>query len=153
MKLSEITDPNLIIMDLKGVERWSVIEEMVDWLVQQKCMDQSNRESVVQKVKKREKDMSTGIGFGVAIPHADTDAISKVTAVIARSSKGVNFDSLDAQPVKLVVLFLVPLGQYPLHLRTLAIISRTLQDRLFREHADGVKTAEEFYQLIVKRES
>lgn len=153
MKLSEITSPSLAILDLKSTERWSVIEEMVDWLVRQKCIDEAHRDAVVEKVKKREKDLSTGIGFGVAIPHADTDAIQKVTAIVGRSTKGVSFDSLDAQPVKLVVLFLVPLGQYTLHLKTLAIISRTLQDRNFREQADQARTAEELYQAILKQEN
>jgi fructose-specific phosphotransferase system IIA component len=152
MKLSEITTPSLIILDLQSTERWSVIEEMVNWLVRQKCIDEAHREAVIQKIKKREKDLSTGIGFGVAIPHADTDAIQKVTAILGRSTKGVSFDSLDAQPVKLVVLFLVPLGQYTLHLKTLAIISRTLQDRSFREQAELAKTPDELYQAIVKQE-
>lgn len=152
MKLSEITSPDLIIVDLHSTERWAVIEEMVSWLVQQKRIEEAHREAVVQKVKKREKDLSTGIGFGVAIPHADTDAIQKVTAILGRSNLGVNFDSLDAQPVKLVVLFLVPLGQYTLHLKTLAIISRTLQDRNFRDQADQAKTSEELYQAILKQE-
>ena len=153
MKFSEIISPEQILLDLQATDRWATIEEMVGWLVKQKRIEESRRDAVIQAVKTREKSMSTGIGFGIAIPHASTDAIDKVTAALARSSKGINFDSLDNQPVKLVVLFLVPTGQYQQHLKTLSSISRFLNDREFRERAEQAKTAEELYQLIVKRES
>lgn len=153
MKFSEIISSNQIVLDLKAVDRWAAIEELVGILVAQKCIEESRRETVVQAVKNREKTMSTGIGFGIAIPHASTDAISKVTAVLARSTGGINFDSLDNQPVKLVVLFLVPAGQYQQHLKTLASISRFLNDRDFREQAEQAKTPDDLYQLILKRET
>lgn len=153
MKFAEIISPAQILLDLKATDRWVAIEELVDHLVAQKGIDPSRRDSVVQVVKNREKTMSTGIGFGIAIPHASTDAIQKVSAVFGRSSQGINFDSLDNQPVKLVVLFLVPAGQYQQHLKTLASISRFLNDREFREKAEHAQTAEEIYQLIRQRES
>ena len=153
MKFSEIISPSQIVLDLKSTDRWLAIEELVGILVEQQCIEGPRRESVIQAVKNREKTMSTGIGFGIAIPHASTDAIAKVTAVLARSSRGINFDSLDNQPVRLVVLFLVPTGQYQQHLKTLASISRFLNDREFREQAEHSKTPEEIYQLIVRRES
>ncbi|MBI4024896.1 MAG: PTS sugar transporter subunit IIA [Verrucomicrobia bacterium] len=153
MKFSEIISPSQIVLDLKATDRWVAIEELVNCLVTQKCIVETRRDSVIHAVKTREKTMSTGIGFGIAIPHASTDAIEKVTAVLARSSTGINFDSLDNQPVKLVVLFLVPTGQYQQHLKTLASISRFLNDRDFREQAEQAKTADDLYQLILKRES
>ena len=152
MKFSEIITPAQISLDFKAADRWVAIEGLVDILVAQKHIDPARKDAVVQSIKTREKTMSTGIGFGIAIPHASTDAIGKVTAVFARSSTGINFDSLDNQPVKLVVLFLVPAGQYQQHLKTLASISRFLNDREFREQAEQAKTAEEIYQLIVKKE-
>ena len=153
MKFSEIISPRQIVLDLKSSDRWLAIEELVGILVGQQCIEAPRRDAVIQAVKNREKTMSTGIGFGIAIPHASTDAITKVTAVLARSAQGINFDSLDNQPVRLVVLFLVPTGQYQQHLKTLASISRFLNDREFREQAEQAKTPEELYQLIVKRES
>ena len=153
MKFSEIISSNQIVLDLKAPDRWVAIEELVGILVSQKCIEDSKRDVVIQAVKNREKTMSTGIGFGIAIPHASTDAIGKVTAVLARSTGGINFDSLDNQPVKLVVLFLVPAGQYQQHLKTLASISRFLNDRDFREQAEQARTANDLYQLILKRET
>jgi len=153
MRFSEIISPAQIILDLKTTDRWAAIEELVNQLVAQKHIQESRREAVIQAVKNREKTMSTGIGFGIAIPHTFTDAIEKVTAILACSSKGINFDALDNQPVKLVLLFLVPTGQYQQHLKTLASISRFLNDRQFREKAEQVKTADELYELILKRET
>lgn len=152
MKFSEIISSSQILLDLKSIDRWKVIEELVDTLVSLKQIETDRRDSVVQAVKTREKTMSTGIGFGLAIPHASTDAIQNVTAVLARSSQGINFDSLDNQPVKLVVLFLVPAGQYQQHLKTLASISRFLNDREFREAAEKAISSEDLYQLVLKRE-
>jgi len=78
-------------------------------------------EAIAAVVKKRESSMSTGIGFGIGIPHASTDLITEVVGALGRSRKGVNFDALDNQPVNLVMLFLVPQGQFQKHLHTLAV--------------------------------
>ena len=78
-------------------------------------------------VKKRETSMSTGIGFGIGIPHASTELITEVVAAFGRSKQGVNFDALDNQPVHLVTLFLVPAGQFQKHLHTLAGIAKVLR--------------------------
>ena len=77
--------------------------------------------------------MSTGIGFGIAIPHASSDRIEEVVASFGRSSQGIEFDALDNAPVKFVVLFIVPKNQFQTHLRTLASIAKFLNDRSVRE--------------------
>jgi mannitol/fructose-specific phosphotransferase system IIA component (Ntr-type) len=76
--------------------------------------------------------MSTGIGFGIGIPHASTELISEVIGALGRSRSGIQFDALDNQPVNLVVLFLVPQGQFQKHLHTLAHIARMMHDGEFR---------------------
>src|ERR1700744_4702762 len=77
--------------------------------------------------------MSTGIGFGIAIPHASSDRVDKVVAAFGRSSAGIEFDSLDNAPVKFIVLFVVPKDQFQTHLRTLAAIAKFLNDRGVRD--------------------
>jgi fructose-specific phosphotransferase system IIA component len=153
MKFSEIISSKQIILELQATDRWMTIEELIGRLVSEKFIDAARKDSVVQAIHAREKTMSTGIGFGIAIPHASTDAVTKVTAVLGRSTKGISFDSLDNQPVKLAVLFLVPTGQYQQHLKTLASISRYLNDRSFREEVEKAQSEDEIYQLILKRES
>jgi mannitol/fructose-specific phosphotransferase system IIA component (Ntr-type) len=153
MKFSEIITPTQIILELKATDRWAAIEEIVHHLIGTHQELQSQYDSILQAVRYREQNMSTAIGFGVAIPHASSSAIASVTSVLARSSAGIDYDSLDAQPVKMMVLLLTPVGQTQEHLRTLANISRFMNNRDFREKAERAKTAEELYQLIVTKES
>lgn len=82
--------------------------------------------------------MSTGIGFGIGIPHASTDSVSEVVYAIGRSKNGINFDALDTKPVFLVVLFLVPQGQFQKHLHTLANIAKLLHKADFRQSLERI---------------
>ncbi len=92
--------------------------------------------------------MSTGIGFGIGIPHASTDLIEEVVGAFGRSQKGVNFDALDNQPVKLVMLFLVPQGQFQKHLHTLANIAKLLHKKEFRQALEEAPNADVMLQVI-----
>ena len=78
--------------ELKGSDRWEAIEELIDLLVDSGQIKPDHREAIVSIVKKRETSMSTGIGFGIGIPHASTDLIDNVTGAFGRSKDGVNFD-------------------------------------------------------------
>ena len=92
-----------------------------------------HRDAIAAGVKKRESSMSTGVGFGIGIPHASTDLISEAVGVVGRSRKGVQFGALDGQPVNLVVLFLVPHGQFQKHMDTVAEIAKMLHRDDFRD--------------------
>jgi mannitol/fructose-specific phosphotransferase system IIA component (Ntr-type) len=92
--------------------------------------------------------MSTGIGFGIGIPHASTDLIQEVVGAFGRSKKGVNFDALDNQPVNLVMLFLVPQGQFQKHLHTLANIAKLLHKKEFRQALEEAPDADAMYKII-----
>jgi mannitol/fructose-specific phosphotransferase system IIA component (Ntr-type) len=107
-----------------------------------------NHDAIAAVVKKRESSMSTGIGFGIGIPHASTDLIYEVVGSLGRSKKGVNFDALDNQPVNLVMLFLVPQGQFQKHLHTLANIAKLLHRAEFRQALEQAPGAEEMLQII-----
>jgi mannitol/fructose-specific phosphotransferase system IIA component (Ntr-type) len=95
--------------------------------------------------------MSTGIGFGIAIPHASSEDVSEVVAAFGRSRKGIEFDALDNAPVKFVVLFIVPKNQFQTHLRTLAAIAKFLNDRTVREQLAAAKTPEEILSIFRER--
>jgi mannitol/fructose-specific phosphotransferase system IIA component (Ntr-type) len=92
--------------------------------------------------------MSTGIGFGIGIPHASTDLIYDVIGAFGRSRKGVQFDALDNQPVKLVMLFLVPQGQFQKHLHTLANIAKLLHNKDFRAALENATDAAAMMRII-----
>ena len=148
MTLGDILQPDTIVPELAASNRWQVIEELVDRLVQAGRIRQENRDSIVAVVRRREASMSTGIGFGIGIPHASTDLISEVTGAFGRSRKGVDFDSLDNQPVNLVMLFLVPQGQFQKHLHTLADIAKLLHRKEFRQALEQAPDADGMFQVI-----
>ena len=137
-----------MIIDLQANERWQVIDELIDSLVAAGKIIPKNRDAISAAVKKREVAMSTGIGFGIGIPHASTDLIYEVVGALGRSANGVNFDALDNQPVKLVMLFLVPQGQFQKHLHTLANIAKLLHKMDFRQTLESAPDAESMLNII-----
>ncbi len=148
MLLGEILTEKQIIPDLNASDRWEVIDELIDHLVSCERIRSEDRDAIASVVKKRETSMSTGIGFGVGIPHASTELVDQVIGVFGRSNQGINFDSLDNKPVKLVMLFLVPQGQFQKHLHTLANIAKTLHDSEFRTSLCQAESAAEMEQII-----
>ena len=133
MTLGELLGPENVVPEMKATDRWEAIEELVDNLVSTGKIRADSREEVVAVVKKRETSMSTGIGFGIGIPHASTSLIYEVTAAFGRSKSGINFDALDNQPVQLTTLLLVPQGQFQKHLHTLATIAKQLHKKELRQ--------------------
>jgi mannitol/fructose-specific phosphotransferase system IIA component (Ntr-type) len=133
MDLGDILGPDNILPELQATNRWEAIDELIGNLVQTGRIKPENREAVTAALRKRESSMSTGIGFGIGIPHASTDLIQEVVGALGRSRKGINFDALDNQPVNLVMLFLVPQGQFQKHLHTLANIAKLMHKTDFRQ--------------------
>ena len=148
MDLGDILSPEQINPDLQAANRWEAIDELINRLVECARIKPEHREAIVAVVKKRESSMSTGIGFGVGIPHASTDLIYEVVGAFGRSKKGVNFDSLDNQPVNLVMLFLVPQGQFQKHLHTLANIAKLLHRAEFRQALEKAPDAKAMLSII-----
>jgi mannitol/fructose-specific phosphotransferase system IIA component (Ntr-type) len=148
MDLGDILAKEQIITDLQAVDRWQAIDELIDNLVFTGKIKAEHRDAIAAVVKKRESSMSTGIGFGIGIPHASTDLIYEVVGALGRSKKGVNFDALDNQPVNLVMLFLVPQGQFQKHLHTLANIAKLLHKADFRQTLELAPDGEAMLKII-----
>ncbi|EEF61637.1 PTS sugar transporter subunit IIA [Pedosphaera parvula] len=148
MNLGDILGSDNILPDLQATNRWEAIDELIDNLVATNKIKPENRDAIAAVVKKRETSMSTGIGFGIGIPHASTDLIYEVVGAFGRSKRGVNFDALDNQPVNLVMLFLVPQGQFQKHLHTLANIAKLLHKKEFRQALEEAPNAEAMYKII-----
>src|SRR6185369_3438805 len=104
--------PGVNVVDLQAQDRWQAIEELVNHLVDTHKIQSPHRDLIAAVVKKRESSMSTGIGFGIGVPHASTTLVTEVVAVVGRSRNGIQFDALDSKPVHLVFMFLVPAGQF-----------------------------------------
>ena len=148
MDLGDILSREQIIPDLRATNRWEAIDELINNLVTTGKITAQNQEAIAAVVKKSETSMSTGIGFGIGIPHASTDLITEVVGALGRSTKGVNFDALDNQPVNLVMLFLVPQGQFQKHLHTLANIAKLLHKAEFRQALEQAPDADAMLQIV-----
>lgn len=148
MTLGNLLSKEQIIPEMQALERSDAIVELVDVLVAHGQIKPDDRDTVLGALRAREATMSTGIGFGIAIPHASSDRVSKVVAAFGRSSKGIEFDALDNAPVRFVVLFVVPKDQFQTHLRTLAAIAKFLNDRNVRERLGTAASAEEILQIF-----
>lgn len=150
MTLGDILTPDSIVPELQAHDRWEAINELIQRLVSAGRIKPEDRQAVTEVVRRRETSMSTGIGYGIGIPHASTDLISEVVGALGRSKAGIDFDALDNQAVSLVMLFLVPQGQFQKHLHTLADIAKLLHKREFRQALEDAKDAEAMYEVIQK---
>jgi mannitol/fructose-specific phosphotransferase system IIA component (Ntr-type) len=148
MDLGDILGPEQIIPGMNATNRWEAIDELINNLVSTGKIKREHHDAISSVVKKRESSMSTGIGFGIGIPHASTDLIYEVVGALGRSKKGINFDALDNQPVNLVMLFLVPQGQFQKHLHTLANIAKLLHRAEFRQALEQAPDAAAMLQII-----
>lgn len=124
MKLVKLLSAEQIIAEMESAVHWEAITELVDRLVTCGLLASGVREATLEALKERERLVSTGIGGGVAIPHAFSDEVEEVVAVLGRSRVGIDFEAVDRAPVHVIVLFVVPRKNYQLHLRTLAAIAK-----------------------------
>jgi mannitol/fructose-specific phosphotransferase system IIA component (Ntr-type) len=151
MSLASMLSAEQVIPEMAATERWPAIVELIDLLVSLGRVKPADRENILASLKQREETMSTGIGFGIAIPHASSDRVEEVVAAFGRSSAGIEFDALDNAPVKFVVLFIVPKNQFQTHLRTLASIAKFLNDRSVRDSLATAKSADEILAIFRDR--
>ncbi len=150
MRISDILDEKSIKIGLAVDTK----EELIDQLIfltekQGKIID---KDEVRQEVFEREKIMSTGVGKGIALPHAKTNAISDVCGAIAILKDPIDFDSLDKEPVKIAFLLLGLESNVGLHLRLLSKISRLMNNDSFKSQLLSLNTPKEVIELIKKYE-
>ncbi|MFO7811341.1 MAG: PTS sugar transporter subunit IIA [Pelovirga sp.] len=151
MKISELLNSQAIISELSATDKKEVLEELTETLVT--LVPELDRRRVLEVLHEREKLGSTGIGDGVAIPHGKIANLGSLQLVFARSSKGVDFESMDGQLAQLFFLLIAPEGAVGVHLKTLARISKLLKDVNVRKQLLAAKDAAAIYQIILANET
>src|SRR5882762_8151868 len=146
LKVLDFLDPSAVTVELTAVNKKGVLEELVAQLARSGKI--KDPKTTVDILLEREKLGSTGIGQGIAIPHAKTDQAKEVIAAFGLSRRGVPFDSLDGEPVYIFFLLVAPPDAAGLHLKALARISRLLKDKFFRQSLRDVKDAAEVLKII-----
>ena len=148
MNLTDILSVEQFAPKVSAPDRWALIDTLIDQLVRAGKIRAEDREAVRKAVKDREATKSTGIGYGIAIPHASVGGIQDVAAIVARLDPPIDFQALDGQPVRLCVLFLTPQGQFQRHLQTLSAFARFLSDKELRQKLEAAQTAEEMFAVF-----
>jgi len=146
MKIMDFLKEGAIISNLKASDKEGVIKELVGLL--EKKGEIADQEKVADLLMEREKLGSTGIGQGIAIPHTKTDQVKDIVIGFGLSQKGLNFESLDEEPVYIIFLVLAPIDATGIHLKTLAKIARILKSKVFRNSLKSCKESKEIFRVI-----
>ncbi|USS40548.1 fructose PTS transporter subunit IIA [Thermococcus aggregans] len=147
-EVKELFREELIKMELEGSNKKEVIMELIELLYEHGVV--KDKEKFFEDVWAREQVTPTGVGFGIAIPHAKSSAVVTPTVAIGKSTKGVDFEAIDGKPVHLVFLIGVPENAPDLHLKILSSLSRRLVHEEFREALMKAKSPHEIVEILSK---
>ena len=150
MDICDILSADAIKVPLEASNKQEAIDELVDVLASTGKI--SDAEELKRVVWDRETQRSTGIGEGLAIPHGKCSNLDNLVVAVGRPSEPLDFDSIDNQPVQLIVLLVSPENRIADHIQALGKISRMMTSGSFRNSAYSAKTSEEMYELF-KRET
>ena len=149
MLLTELLPADRIRLPLKATEKSAVLKELVDFLAERSG---GNAGDILTAVREREAVLSTGIGFGIAIPHAKSASVSTLSLVAGVSSVPVPFEAIDGEPVRLFFLLVGPDSAAGLHVKALSRIARVVRREQVREALLAAPTAEAFVKIIAAAE-
>ena len=150
MLISEIFKPDNIKMSLESEDKEELFEEIVSFLCEREDME--NREEVLESLWDRERKMTTGIAPNIAIPHTKLGSVDRIHGILAISREGIDYDSLDGNPVHLVLLLLGKSDAPEEHLQVLKKLAMLLGNPEFYQRIMGSKTPEEITETIVEFE-
>jgi PTS system nitrogen regulatory IIA component len=148
MKIMDFLSEDAITVDLKSVNKADAIKELADLLINAGELDKKDKTKVVDLLVAREALGSTAIGHNVGIPHAKADCVKDLVGAFGLSKKGVDFDSLDGEPVYIFFLLLAPQNSAGPHLKALARISRLIKDKYFRDTLRQAKDKKDVLKII-----
>ncbi|WP_246942518.1 PTS fructose transporter subunit IIABC [Bacillus pinisoli] len=150
MRITDLLKRDTIILDLKSISKQDVIHELADVLSTAGRLN--DRREFIEAILARESQSTTGIGEGIAIPHAKTKSVKIPAIAFGRSTSGVNYEALDGQPSHLFFMIAASEGANNEHLETLSRLSSYLMDPVFRQKIEIAKTKDEVIQAIDEKE-
>jgi mannitol/fructose-specific phosphotransferase system IIA component (Ntr-type) len=146
--LSELIQEDVIRVGLKARDKWEAIEELVDALVAVHEIRLNDRPAMIEAVNIRERSFSTGLKYGLALPHGAVECVKEAVAALGTSKEGIDFESADGAPARLVILLVIPKAAFQQHVRTLAGISRLASRADLREAVIAAPSAREIAAIL-----
>lgn len=146
MKLTDLTSEHLIHIGTNGNTKEEIMDELIASFHDQNVI--SSKEEFKKAILKREAESTTGIGFGIAIPHGKSNAVQTPSVAFALKKEGVDWMSLDGEPSQLIFMIAVPEESNNEHLKILQMLSRKLMDDEFREELIAANTKEDVLRLL-----
>jgi len=146
MKLSKFCEEDLISFDLRGKNKDQIINELVDLASRSKLV--KDRDELYNAVVEREKLVTTGVGYGVAFPHAKTKAVKGIIVAFGRSQEGVDFEAMDRKPVNLFFLIAAPEDAIGAHLNVMARLSYIMKNERVREKMLKISSPKELLEIM-----
>lgn len=147
MTLADHLCPEAVLLAPAAADKWDLLRLLVDGLVRSGGLPAARREEAAGALIARERSVSTGMEQGIAVPHAALEDLPGVLAALAVLPDGLDFQSLDQLPARIVVLLLVPKREKLVHVRTLTEVARRLSDAAFRQRVLSCRTADELIDL------
>lgn len=141
--------PDRVLVPLVARDKQGIIAELAERLVARAGGD---LETVLRAIEERESVLSTGVGFGVAIPHARSSVVRELVIVGGVSAEPVPYDSIDGEPVRLFFLIVGPESSAGLHVKILSRIARLVRRDGVRRHLVEARTPDEFYHVLLEAE-
>ena len=146
MEIKDLLRKDIMILELKAKTKMEAIDEMVDEMAKANIIN--DKKLFKEEIVKRENQSSTGLGEGVAMPHAKTKAVNSPAVLFARSKSGVDYEALDGEPTYIFFMIAATEGANETHIETLAKLSKLLLKPGFIEKLKNVKTKEDVFLAI-----
>jgi mannitol/fructose-specific phosphotransferase system IIA component (Ntr-type) len=150
MRLTEVLQPADLLVGFAASDKWEAIRQLVDHLGERGAVPAELLGDVREAVLARERSMSTGMEQGIAIPHAAIEGLETIAGClgIVGREEGLEFQSIDGRPTRLIVLLAIPKAQKLLHIRTLADVARLLGREPVRQALLAASTPEEAWAAL-----
>lgn len=146
MKLSELLTRSCVKVPLRAADKRAAIAELVDLLDETGRIH--DRNGLLEAVLAREEARSTGIGYGLAVPHGKSSACDRLVLAVGKPAAPMEFAAIDGRPVNVIVLLASPPDPSGPHIQALARISRLMLQESFRKAVLDAATADELYRII-----
>jgi len=151
VKVQDLLQKNAILIDLTSKEKSEVLAQMASFMAS--FYGLQGGAAISDKILERESEMSTGIGYGIAIPHARIAGIDRLYMVAARHDSGIEFNAIDEQPVHLIFMMISPMNTSAEHTQILSSLSNIMSYEDVRNKLLSAPSAEQFLDIIINSEN